>query len=411
MESLVPTWKLLRELPLDSDEPVALGRVLRQRLAMLEVDARALRYAELGRLLDEAVHLAAHGAETEMAKILVLQPDGDLLVAAGHNLKPGIVGHARVPPGCKDPASECLLARRVISVADLSRSSQYERIPLLTSHDVVSTVNVPILVASGTYGVLEVDATKPRDFDALDESFLIGIAGIIGEGAERVRREGSLNRALSARDVLLREHHHRVRNNYQVLIGALAKHGREVADADARDRFQQIQRRLFALASIYDHLVGAAGARTVMLQDYLLALCDSLREFYDLGAQAITLAFRADDNFLADVDVASALGVIVNELVANSVEHAFNEAGGRITVALERDATGGGHVSVADNGAGYRSSGAESVGLTTVRRLVSQIDGTLDLTSEAGTAWKVRVPPERLNALHSFAAAKPRRLR
>jgi two-component sensor histidine kinase len=388
---------------------VALGRVLRQRLAMLEIDARALRYAELGRLLEEAVELAAHGARTEMAKILVLQPDGDLLVAAGHNLKPGVVGHATVPPGCKDPASECVRAERVVSVGDLPRSSKYERIPLLAAHEVVSTVNVPIIVASGTYGVLEVDSTKARDFDVLDESFLIGIAGIIGEGAERVRREGVLNRALSARDVLLREHHHRVRNNYQVLIGALAKHAREVASADARDRFQQIQRRLFALASVYDHLVGAAGARTVMLQDFLLSLCDSLRDFYALGEQAISLAFRADDNFLADIDVASALGVIVNELVANSVEHAFEGRGGQIMVALEREATGGAFVSVADNGEGYRPSATESVGLTTVRRLVSQIDAALDLTSDAGTVWKVRVPPERLNELRSFGASKPSR--
>jgi two-component sensor histidine kinase len=411
MDRLVPTWRLLRSLPLEPETLVPLERVLKQRLAILEMDVRALRYTELQDLLGEAGEIAAHGVGAPMAKILVRQPEGNLLVVAAHGLKPGMIGQVAIPADVTNPAGECLLEQRVVCIRDLGQESSYTLPAILTEHAVTSTINVPIIVKTGAYGVLEADATEPRGFDALDQSFLIGIAGIIGEGVERVRREGSLSRAISARRVLLREHHHRVRNNYQVLIGALARHAREAGTPESRDRFRAMERRLFAMASVYDHLIGSAEARTVILQDYLSSLCDGLREFYALNERGVTLAFSRTESTSVDIELATALGIVVNELVANSVEHAFGEPGGQISVGTVVDKDGL-CVYVSDTGAGYRAPAEETIGLTTVRRLVSQIDAALDVTSDGGTTWKICLPPERLTVLRPFGGAKPlRRLR
>jgi two-component sensor histidine kinase len=392
MERLVPTWALLRDLPFDSEAPVPLGRALRQRLAILEMEARALRYLTLEQLLDDAVRIAPQGVGVGMGKILALQPGGDLLIIAGFNLKPGVVGGATIKGDGSNPAGQCVVEQRVVAVSDLKRQSGYELPAILAEHGVVSTLNVPIIGHSGTFGVLEIDAAEPRDYDELDRSFLIGVAGVIGEGVERVNREGSLNRAVSAREALLREHHHRVRNTFQVLIGVLQNHAGQAPDA--RARFEDVERRLFALASVYDHLLGVAEARTVVLQDYLAELCAGVRAFFALEERNISLVYRRTEPTAVDIDRATALGIIVNELISNSIEHAFSEAGGEITICAEAEVGGGVLLVVADNGVGYVPSQEETVGLNTIRRVLAQIGASLEFSVARGTTWKIRIPPE-----------------
>jgi two-component sensor histidine kinase len=392
MERLVPTWALLRELPFQSEAPVPLGRVLHQRLAILEMEARALRYLTLEQLLDDAVRIAPQGLDAAMGKILERQPDGDLLITAGFNLKPRLVGSVKVKGDSSNPAGQCIVEHRVVAVSDLRQRTDYQLPQILREHGVVSTLNVPIIGHSGIFGVLEVDATEERDFDELDRSFLIGVAGVIGEGVERVHREGSLNRAVSAREALLQEHHHRVRNTFQVLIGVLQKHASQVPDA--RAQFEEVERRLFALASVYDHLLGVAQSRTVVLQDYLAELCGSVREFFALEERCISIVYRRTEPIPVDIDRASALGIIVNELISNCIEHAFGEQGGEIVVCTEREADGGVLLVITDNGVGYAPSDEEKVGLNTVRRVLAQLGASLELSVDRGTAWKIRIPPE-----------------
>lgn len=400
MDRLVPTWRLLHELPpIRPGATVPLDRVIRQRQAICEIGAAAARQVALTDLLDYAVQLAADGVGSEMAKIAALQPDGDLLIIAGKNLKPRVAGSARIPGDASNPAGECVAERQIVNIPDLRARPQYVLPPLYAEHSVVSTVNIPIMLGSGPFGVLEIDDVQPRIFDELDLSFLIGIAGVVGEGVARVRREAALNAQLSARDILLREHHHRVRNQYFVLTSVLNRYASEAGTPDSRERFAAAGRRVFALASLYDHLLGVDQNSTVILQDYLEALCASLREFYARAERGISLTFYRTGDVPAAIDVASTLGLIVNELVANSVEHAFPpDRGGEITVCIEREPDGFMRMVVSDNGIGYRPDVDDAVGMTTVRRLLTQIGASLKHRSERGTQWEIRVPQQALQA-------------
>jgi two-component sensor histidine kinase len=405
MERLVPTWGLLRELPFESETAVSLGRVLRQRLATLEMEARALRYRALEPLLEDAVRFAPQGVGVSMGKILARQPDGDLLIIAGWNLHPGIVGNVKIKGDTSNPAGQSVIEHRVVMVPDLSRSPGYQLPSILGEHGVVSTTNVPIIGQSGIFGVLEIDAREARHYDELDQSFLIGIAGIIGEGVERVHREGELNRAVSAREALLREHHHRVRNTFQVVIAMLRKHAGQAPDA--RERFQDVERRLYALASVYDHLLGVAQSRTIVLQDYLAELCDGVREFFALDERGISIAYRRTEALSIDIDRATSLGIVVNELIANSVEHAFGDHGGEIVVCAERAPEGGVSVVVGDNGVGYTPAHEGTIGLNTARRLLAQIGASLDVSSEKGTTWKIYIQPEQVQSVEGGGRDAP----
>ncbi|MGD9614351.1 MAG: sensor histidine kinase [Alphaproteobacteria bacterium] len=377
---------------------VPVERVIRQRQALSEIAAAAARQVALADLLEYAVQRAADGVGAEMAKIAAQQPDGGLLIIAGKNLQPEVAGAARLAGDRSNPAGQCVTEQRIVNIPDLRMTPEYRLPPLYRNHGVISTVNIPVMLSGGPFGVLEIDGVQPREFDELDLSFLIGIAGVIGEGVARVRREAALNEQLSARDILLREHHHRVRNQYHVLTSVLSRHARQAGTAEARERFLEVERRVFALASLYDHLLGADQRATVVLQDYLESLCAGLREFYASPEHRISIAFHRTGDVSASIDVASTLGLIVNELVANSVEHAFREPfpqhrQGEITICVEREPGGGTRMVVFDNGIGYRPNADDSVGMTTVRRLLAQIGALIERGSEGGTKWEIRVPP------------------
>jgi two-component sensor histidine kinase len=184
----------------------------------------------------------------------------------------------------------------------------------------------------------------------------------------------------------------------------LNRHARQASTPESRERFLAVERRVFALASLYDHLLGVDQDGTVVLQDYLESLCASLREFYGMAERGIALAFHRTGDVPMAIDVASTLGLIVNELVANSVEHAFSQdRGGEITICVEREPDGFTRMIVSDNGIGYRPEADDAVGMTMVRRLLSQIGASLERRSaEAaksdGTKWEIRVPPSALQA-------------
>ena len=155
---------------------------------------------------------------------------------------------------------------------------------------------------------------------------------------------------------------------------------------------------MIALASLYDHLLGAGlSGDAANLRDYLAALCRGAGDFHDLAARGIDLAFEAEDGAVVlGIDACTALGIVVNELVANAVEHAFSEAGGgRIVVRLVPDGRGGREVSVEDDGVGVApgTEGGSSVGLKVARRLVERAGGALSLRSEPGhTIWTIALP-------------------
>jgi two-component sensor histidine kinase len=197
--------------------------------------------------------------------------------------------------------------------------------------------------------------------------------------------------------VLLREQQHRVRNNLMAVSAMLQGGERGAADEGSRARFGEVRRRVFALASLYDHLlgVGLSGDET-SLRDYLATLCVGALDFHGLAGRGVALSFEAGEDAPAlGIDACTALGVVVNELVANAVEHAFGPSGGgRIAVELRRDEHGRGVVTVADDGVGIRP-GAESggVGLGVARRLAERMGFSLALRSEPGrTLWTVALP-------------------
>jgi two-component sensor histidine kinase len=155
-----------------------------------------------------------------------------------------------------------------------------------------------------------------------------------------------------------------------------------------------IARRVSTLAQVYDHLLGAEMSRTTDFGTYVKSLCANLGEIQAAPAK-VTLTCDSEVVIL-DLDIVTALGIVVAELVSNSYDHAFAGGVGAIDVSVRRDPGNGAMASlvIKDNGQGFEPKlGSKRHGLGLVRRLAEQVRGTANVASSTGaTTWTIDFP-------------------
>ena len=224
----------------------------------------------------------------------------------------------------------------------------------------------------------------------------MGVRGVLTDVTEQVEAERQLKAALAEKETLLKEIHHRVKNNLQLISAMLALQARATSDARVTMAFEESQHRILSMAGIHEQLYRARDLSQVDMAAYIRDLADELQHSY--GRPAITIQAEAA-GVLLDIDRAIPCGLIVNELVTNALKHAFpidGPQGGEIRVAMRRLPATEGEVelSVSDNGVGLRSElnleQAKTLGLTMVSLLSRQLGGTLEVIRDHGTTFRIR---------------------
>lgn len=163
--------------------------------------------------------------------------------------------------------------------------------------------------------------------------------------------------------------------------------------------FRNSQNRVRSMALIHEKLYQSESLAGVDLSGYVRDLIRSLFTTYRFEPGAVALNTNIGDVFL-DIDTSVPLALIINELVSNSLEHAFPDGGkGHIRVDLYEDDDGRFKLTVADNGIGlpedFDFQNAESLGLQLVKALVEQLDGTIELDKAGGTRFDITFSPKR----------------
>jgi two-component system, sensor histidine kinase PdtaS len=197
------------------------------------------------------------------------------------------------------------------------------------------------------------------------------------------RARGALSQALEENRLLLREIHHRVKNNLQT-VSALIR--LQPGPPEAK---QELMHRIAAMTAVHEHIYGSDQFGRVAIADYIRTLVSGLREGYGSA-----IAVECD---LAPLDVspdqALPLGLIVNEVVSNAFKHAFPEGRpGLITLTLETTETGQADLRVQDNGVGYRSGKPTGMGSRLIKGLAQQINGDYEFRNEDGTLFILTFP-------------------
>jgi two-component sensor histidine kinase len=353
--------------------------------------------ASIPGLLQNAVAQVARITDIEHVKILRYRPDrGDLLVEAGVGWKPGVVGHVTFGADRFSAPGRSLQTGAPVAVEDIANDPEFRYAEVLREHSIVSVLNVPVFVDGTHWGVLEVDTVEKTTFAEFEVHSLAIFANILGMSLAKDAARNAAAKAASLisdskseTEIMLRELQHRMKNNLQVIVSFLAMQGRASTSEEARERIGRVMDRVMAIGLAHDQLSFKKSASSVDMRDYLKALCANI----DPRRPNLTIDTEFEPISIP-LDRAVPIGLILNELVTNSIKYAFDEQGGVINVTFRVNETiGEAELCVCDNGRGMGPARSGSLGLRLVEGLSRQLGGRLT-TPEVpkGTKTVLTVP-------------------
>lgn len=216
---------------------------------------------------------------------------------------------------------------------------------------------------------------------------------IIRDITERKKAEEQNKEALREKEVLLREIHHRVKNNMQIISSLLNLQSQSLRDPEIKAMFRESQDRIRTMALVHEKLYQTSDLSRIDFAEYIRSLVAYLFRAYPTEAGRIQLKTDMDKTFL-DINTSIPCGLIVNELVSNALKHAFpDERKGEIAIELRESEGGTLRLTVRDNGIGFPEGvdlrATDTLGLQIVTLLVDQIDGKLDVKRDRGAAFTV----------------------
>lgn len=218
-----------------------------------------------------------------------------------------------------------------------------------------------------------------------------GVASFL-DITERKRSEELIQSSLAEKEMLLREIHHRVKNNLQVVSSLLYLQSQKLTDPELQNHFLESQSRICSMALAHEQLYQSKSLAEVSLRSYVESLVGQLRQVFQRPEQQIECRTVVGDIVL-DIAQVIPCGLLVTELLSNAYKHAFVDGrSGTITISMEK--VGGEFVlSVADDGVGLPASldyrQTTTLGLQLVTALVNQLNGTVVLEREGGTLFRV----------------------
>lgn len=215
--------------------------------------------------------------------------------------------------------------------------------------------------------------------------------------------EEALRASLQEKEALLKEVHHRVKNNLQVITSLLRLESSRTEEGGARRVLKDMQGRIMSMALLHETLYRTGIFSRVDLANYLQRLASQLFRAQNVTPGQAVLVFELS-SVQVDIDQAIPCGLIVNELLANSLRHAFRDGhGGHVTLHLEQETDGWVRMRVSDTGVGlaadFEARRSRSLGLQLVSDLARQLGGRLEVGSGPGAAFTtVFSPTERHGA-------------
>ncbi len=221
------------------------------------------------------------------------------------------------------------------------------------------------------------------------------MVGLVRDITERKHAENKIKTSLKEKEVLLREIHHRVKNNMQVITTLLMLQSDKFKDKQLSDMFEESQNRIKSMALVHENLYKTGNFSNINVKDYVDSLTRNLFRSYGIDSNKITLILDVE-NVLLGLENAIPCGLIINELVSNSLKYAFpNNRDGKIRIALTSINTDELVLEVSDNGIGMSEKpdtvNKESVGLHLVTILSEdQLEGKVEHNGVNGTSFHIK---------------------
>ena len=217
---------------------------------------------------------------------------------------------------------------------------------------------------------------------------------ILRDITERKAADQKIRDSLREKEVLLKEIHHRVKNNLQVVSSLLNLQSRSIPDEESRKFFRESQHRVHSMALIHEQLYESENLSQIDFPEYVRQLVAYLFRAYGVSLSRVDLETRIDPVSFG-VDVAVPCGLIINELVSNSLKYAFPEGKtGKVRLDLRKRPHSQVTLTVLDTGIGFPSNvsllNTRTLGLRLVRSLAQQLDGKAEIKNRGGAQVRIR---------------------
>lgn len=221
---------------------------------------------------------------------------------------------------------------------------------------------------------------------------VVEVSGIGFDITENKINEEKITQSLKEKEVLLKEVHHRVKNNMQVISSILNLQSSYVKDNYALNLLKECQNRIKSMAFIHESLYQSKNFESVNFSEYVTTLSKNLVHTYSINTKKIKLILTLDDLML-NLDTSIPCGLIINEIISNSLKYAFPDNRDGIIFVNLRVVNNKVNIEVGDNGVGIPDSvdikNTQTLGLQLVDTLVEQISGTIKLSRNKGTIFSI----------------------
>ena len=219
------------------------------------------------------------------------------------------------------------------------------------------------------------------------------IVSVYNDITDRKRAEEQIRISLEEKETLLKEIHHRVKNNFSIIASLISLQQNRIKDYESRKILKDIQGRMRTMALIHEKLYQSSDIKNVDFSEYIKMISYELYENYVTNPEEVVLNTDVEEIQL-NTEQALHCGIVLNELLTNSLKYAFpteREERGEITISLHAKNNNLIELIVADNGegipAGFDIEKSETLGLKLVSTLVSHLRGTLEIDRERGTRF------------------------
>ncbi|MFP4485089.1 MAG: PAS domain-containing protein [Spirochaetaceae bacterium] len=400
----------------DGDEPAILssGEDITERIRLEERMERRLAYEEAmtaaSRVLGDpagdltgALHpllSATKAGRTYVFRNSLSDGDGELTMsqvaevcAAGVSSQLNNPALQELPYSALDPSVRHELGRGRVFMRRVEELREADR-SFFEGQDISQLLLIPVEGGGEWIGFLGFDVCdEPRRWEQEDIDLLRSAAAMIGNTLVRWEAESEIKSLLEEKELLLREVHHRVKNNMHSMQSLLSLQAQMVENPGARAALQEARSRLQAMDVLYDKLYRSGNVLTISAREYLSSLIDEAVRLTNASADLRVTTDIPD--LQLPVRTLSTLGLLINELVTNSVKHAFPAGtAGTISVTLEVDSDVLLHYR--DSGIGIPdevlSGTSAGLGMVLIGSMTQQLEGTMEISRRKGSCFVFRFP-------------------
>lgn len=406
-----------------------------QKSALTRLAEHALAGAHLSKLMEEAVLTVATTLGVEYCRILENCPEKDLLhVRTQEGWTKDIDMDIPFSPESTPHIQFALSSKRMLIVEDFLVEKRFQTPGLLVASGIVGGVCAVIERRTRPFGCLEVYTTRLRRFKKEEIHFIQAVANILAHAIRRKRSEEVLQRSkqrleslvqertkelsksnqdlqhpvtahqeteaklrssLEEKEVLLKEIHHRVKNNLQIISSLLNLQAAYVKDEQDLEIFRESRNRIKSMSLIHEQLYQSDDLSSIPFERYIQNQAAYLMRSYGAPTHLIQMDVQVDSQLLLPIDTAIPCGLMINELVSNAIKHAFPDGrSGKIDVLFHRSPSENHYqLVVRDDGIGLPGDvdikNTASLGLQLVSQLGEQMESQIEVLRDHGTTFKV----------------------